>query len=355
MLNKKIYNIESCAACYFRTTAEYPNKKVLLQLTEKCNFHCKHCFVSANKNGTEMKYEDIENIMLPRLIENNVTKVTLTGGEPFVHKDLLKIIQLLRINNIAVSVCTNASLITKQFLEDIKHDDYIHFNVSLDGFSNTSHGKFRGNDNIELFNKIISNITMLGEYNKLNGILVTPNIYANVDEYKEICEFALQVGAHYVLMNPLSKFGRGQESIDLALSGVEMNKIRELTQKFNGPNLEIVYIRFPNKGKLLSKCVAGNILYIFASGDITICPYMVFAAKDTVSQYDAKDFIFGNIFVGDFNMKKALEKYRLPGDTNVSTCSMCKFENCGRGCYAAKISRGLLLSDVDEDLCPKNN
>ena len=54
----KIYNAHYCAACYFRTAADYPNKKCLLQLTERCNLHCVHCFVSSNDKGIDMDYEE---------------------------------------------------------------------------------------------------------------------------------------------------------------------------------------------------------------------------------------------------------------------------------------------------------
>lgn len=117
MNGKKIYNEEYCAACYFRTIAEYPNKKCLIQLTEKCNLHCEHCFVSANGDGQEMDFEKIQDNILPQLLKNSVSKVTLTGGEPFVYPKLLNVIELLLKNNIAVSICTNATLITESFLD----------------------------------------------------------------------------------------------------------------------------------------------------------------------------------------------------------------------------------------------
>lgn len=355
MFNKKIYNTDYCQACYFRSVAVYPYKKVLLQLTEKCNLNCAHCFVSSTNKGDDMGFKEIKENVLPFLLSNSVKKVTLTGGEPLLHKNILDIVGLLVNSSIAVSICTNASLITEEFVEKLSYTDLVHFNVSLDGYSYKSHGQFRGISSAQAFDRIIFNIRLLGKCNKLNGILVTPNIYATVDEYVDICKFAVEVGAKYVLMNPLSQFGRGQETTNLAFSKEEMLKLRAATEKFNSDNFEVVYIRFPNEGKPLSSCVAGNIVYIFTNGCVAICPYMVFAAKDEVSKYKPKDFIIGNVFDYNFSIDGKLQSYVLPKDCLESYCDNCDFATCGKGCYAAKISRGLFLSECDNDLCPNTN
>ena len=345
----KVYNEKYCAACYFRTKADFGNKKCLIQLTEKCNLHCKHCFVSAEQCGNEMKYDRFENQILPQLLENNVNKVTLTGGEPFVYTKLFDIIKLLCENNIEVGVCTNATLISKHFLDKVCHYS-IHFNVSLDGFSRNSHGKFRGFENSEIYDKIIQNIKLIGQYGLLNGILVTPNKYASIKEYVELCKYAKECGAKYVLMNPLSQFGRGEDSISLAFDKIEMEQLRQETECFNN-GMEMVYIRFPNsKNKPLSECVAGDIMYIFTNGDVAFCPYMVFAARDNGSIYEEQEFLLGNIFEEKFSWKESFKQYHFPVDFD-RLCKNCVIDECKKGCYASKIACGNKLEDVDE-LCP---
>src|SRR5262245_22038983 len=42
------------ASCYFRTTTVQPERKALVQITERCNLHCAHCFVSATREGTDI-------------------------------------------------------------------------------------------------------------------------------------------------------------------------------------------------------------------------------------------------------------------------------------------------------------
>ncbi len=349
----KIYSKDYCAACYFRTTAKYPEKKCLIQLTERCNLHCEHCFVSAESGGDEIDFEKIERNILPQLKKNRVTKVTLTGGEPFAYSRLAEVVSLLSGQGISVGICTNASLITEAFLDEMEGCK-VHFNVSLDGFSADSHGKFRGNTSPELFERIKQNVRLLGEKRRLNGILVTPNIFATISEYVDICEFAKQCGAKYVLMNPLSQFGRGEDGISVAFSEKQMSQLRMETEKYNDGELEIVYIRFPNQErKPLGECVAGKIMYIFTNGDIAYCPYMVFAAGNSMSKYSDRQFMIGNIFEEGFDWEKAVRNYRFPVSYD-ETCAGCTNSACKKGCYAAKISGGKMLSDMDAELCPLN-
>ena len=46
----------------------------------------------------------------------------------------------------------------------------------------------------------------------------------------------------------------------------------------------------------LSGCEAGTIIYVFATGDVTVCPYLVFAARTPQSRHDDTEFIVGNMF-----------------------------------------------------------
>ena len=211
MEKKMIYNTkgDKKLCCFFRSTVQKPNMKALLQITERCNLKCKHCFVSSLPEGNDLSFEIIRDTILPKLKNANVTRITLTGGEPMVHRDIMNIMKLLSDNNIHITLCTNALGLNEEKIIKMKQLNDIHVNVSLDGFSSKSHGKFRGNDSEIVFNKVIENIKLLSKYNLLNGIMTSPNRFSPIQEYINICKFAKKYNANYVLFNPLSKFGRG--------------------------------------------------------------------------------------------------------------------------------------------------
>lgn len=81
-------------------------------LTFKCNYDCSYC-TSHDVHHPLHKYsaETISNSLnyLHDLYDNKKTQLKLLGGEPFLYKNLLKIVDLLN-NNITVRVITNLSI-----------------------------------------------------------------------------------------------------------------------------------------------------------------------------------------------------------------------------------------------------
>ncbi|MDD2731667.1 MAG: radical SAM protein [Candidatus Pacebacteria bacterium] len=352
-MKKPIISVNQMMSCYFRTSVQSPYRKALVQITEWCNLHCSHCFVSAGQYGDTMSLESVRDILVPRLKECRVLNVTLTGGEPFAHPNVIEIVSLCKDAGMKVGICTNATCISEDQMKALAALG-AHCNVSLDGFSPESHGRFRGDK--ASFATTISTIEMVARYGLLQGFLVTPNNLAEVEEYAKICEFATVNGATYVLMNPLSSMGRGVKTAGkLGVSNEVMRQIANVTSQF-ADKVEIVPIRFPNEKKLpLTGCEAGNIIYVFTLGELTVCPYLVFSARTPQSQHKAEEFIVGNIF-RDANIAvrldeyKLLERYRLGGNP---TCGGCRLNaECGKGCPAAIISSGKRIEEMDAEVCP---
>lgn len=352
-MKKPIISANQAASCYFRTSVQPPYRKALVQITEWCNLHCAHCFVSAGRYGDTMSLDSIRDILVSRLKECRVTSMTLTGGEPFAHPNIIEIVSLCRDAGIKVGICTNATCISEDQMKMLA-DLGTHCNVSLDGFSPESHGRFRGDK--KSFATTIATIEALAKQGLLQGLLVTPNNLAEVKEYTKLCEFAVANGATYVLMNPLSSMGRGVKTVrKLGAPNEVMRQIAYATSQFMD-KIEMVYIRFPNEKKLpLAGCEAGNIIYVFTPGELTVCPYLVFAARTPQSQHKAEEFIIGNIFrdadiATRLDAYKLHERYRLGGNT---TCEGCRFNaKCSKGCPAAVISSGKRIEEVDAEVCP---
>src|SRR5437868_4004430 len=129
MAGRRIAGEGIAATCYFRTSTIGPDRKALVQVTERCNLHCAHCFVSARREGTDISSEQMERVVLPRLRQARVSRLTLTGGEPFAHLDLLAIVRAARGLEMTVTVCTNATLIENQALDELAALGGVRLNV----------------------------------------------------------------------------------------------------------------------------------------------------------------------------------------------------------------------------------
>jgi radical SAM protein with 4Fe4S-binding SPASM domain len=352
MSARSIVGEGQASSCYFRTTVDGDERKALVQINEPCNLKCPHCFVSATKRGYTMPRMDIRRLVIPQLREARVSRVTLTGGEPFMHPDLIGVVRDFRNAGMSVGVCTNATLVDDEQIKDLAKAG-AHMNVSLDGFAAESHGRFRGD--VDSFDVTVETVKKFARAGILQGLLCTPNNMAEDKEYEQLCAFAKEQGAKYVLMNPLGAMGRGENSQKkLRRPDEHMRHIHEMTLPYEG-DIDLAYIRFPNDSKPLAGCEAGTIIYVFAKGEVTVCPYLVFSARTKASKHPDTDFIVGNIFK-DHDVAARLDAYKFHERFKVGdnpTCGSCVLsDGCGKGCPAAVVAAGQYIGAVDSELCP---
>lgn len=106
-----------------------------LTITKKCNHRCVHCYNVWRKDDEnqdiikKLTDEQIESIV-NELLENDVWRVTLTGGEPLSELDVLyKLISSFIANGIEVGINTNLSLMTDDIAQKLTKD--LHWNSIL--------------------------------------------------------------------------------------------------------------------------------------------------------------------------------------------------------------------------------
>jgi MoaA/NifB/PqqE/SkfB family radical SAM enzyme len=115
-----------------------------------CNIACTHCFIScspANHAHEMMTFDDI----VPRLDEAKrlgVREYYFTGGEPFMNRDLLRILEAT-LQQGPATVLTNGMLLRREtcsaLRELIDRSEYsLDLRISLDGFDRETHDAIRG-------------------------------------------------------------------------------------------------------------------------------------------------------------------------------------------------------------------
>ncbi|AET69216.1 radical SAM additional 4Fe4S-binding domain protein [Desulfosporosinus orientis DSM 765] len=117
---------------------------LLWSITGRCNLKCRHCFMEAPSGRFgDFTLEQIKG-MIRQLEEANVQEVALTGGEPFMRRDLPEIIRILSRKKIGLAeVFSNGMLITDEILETIMQYGYRpFFKISFDGCN--THDYMRG-------------------------------------------------------------------------------------------------------------------------------------------------------------------------------------------------------------------
>jgi len=87
-----------------------------ISLTEKCNLRCTYCMPAAGipllPRAHLMSANEIYEIA-KLFVDHGVTKIRLTGGEPFVRKDFETIIRKLATLNVEIAITTNGILLER--------------------------------------------------------------------------------------------------------------------------------------------------------------------------------------------------------------------------------------------------
>ncbi len=90
-----------------------------MDLTTLCNHHCLHCYYPPNRElvelDTKLAFE-----VLDQLPEMGTLSLTISGGEPFLHKDIDKILYKAREQDLTITIQTNGTVITDEHIELLK-------------------------------------------------------------------------------------------------------------------------------------------------------------------------------------------------------------------------------------------
>ena len=78
------------------------------ELTSRCNERCIHCYIPNGKKnaGKDMPLEKVFSL-IDEFAEMGGLHVTLSGGEVFLHKDIIKIMQYCREKDMQISILSN--------------------------------------------------------------------------------------------------------------------------------------------------------------------------------------------------------------------------------------------------------
>jgi len=149
-------------------------------ITKSCNMNCKFCYATYNTFEIEKQISLLEmQIILLKLKEAGLKKITFAGGEPMLHKDLDNAIIYAKSIGLVTSIITNGSKIKEEWL--IKMQPFLDWiGISIDSLNHKTNELIGRKDNMTYnYHNIIS---LINKYNYKLKINTVVNIF-NQDEY----------------------------------------------------------------------------------------------------------------------------------------------------------------------------
>lgn len=169
--------------------------QLIFFITSRCNLRCKHCFYIENINNPkdELSVKEIERISRGM---GNLLWLSLTGGEPFLRKDIAQIAEVFYLNNKfeLLTMVTNG-ILQSQIVQSVSEickickAAHVIVYVSLDGLEKT-HNQIRGA--ADGFNRALETIEALKKLKKdFKNLNVGTVTTCNTENQKEMKDLAL--------------------------------------------------------------------------------------------------------------------------------------------------------------------
>lgn len=261
------------------------NKELRLIITRKCNYDCYFCHgEGVEKECKELLDADDYEFLLS-FCKNKYCwdTVTLTGGEPFMRKDVSDIISKISDLGIKTTVVSNGELIN-HFYDSFQKIDRL--NVSIHSFDEKVYSSIVSRNN--KLNTVLNNLAQLRNLNNIIDIRINTTIVRNQndsdEDLKKLIEFADNINGSIKIIELFSK----DESLIVPLFEIK-NKLLNLNFKildeynhkivlYNGKTKIVLSKIFcaaaNNRFESQKFCNEFNDFFVSPAGIIKLCRYL---------------------------------------------------------------------------------
>lgn len=287
-----------------------------IEITSNCNLRCIHCYNESGELRDQISVEAFKNVL--GCYDNpKKASITLSGGEPLLHPQVWKFIDMMLESGILarnILLITNATCITDD-VANMLAEKHVSVQVSLNGSRAELHDSICGKGNFErtmaglqrLLSKHANMVIVRNMMNKQNMN----------DNWDMFCEKLIDMGVHKIMLAGLKKVGRANENLEkIALTPLEyqslIDRLKE-SKVITGINDEY--------RKLAGDEAESNIRIDIPVPYSGVCPY-VYQDENPVpispriatngDVYLCQSFMDQRYCIY-FNMCRALEKVKRPG------------------------------------------
>jgi cyclic pyranopterin phosphate synthase len=188
---------------------------VRLAVTDRCNLRCQYCMPAQGINVVPrqelLSYKEMYRLIRV-LTELGITKVRLTGGEPFVRKDFVAFLEMLSFNDLLdeINITTNGALISKYISKIEKLEKVKKINLSIDSLEKDKFSKITRRD---VFSEVYNTFEILEKSSldlKLNVVVQSG---FNTDEIVDFVRLTKDKNIVVRFIEEMPFNGKGQRDI----------------------------------------------------------------------------------------------------------------------------------------------
>lgn len=242
---------------------------ILMDPTTACNLNCIGCWAAEYKNGLQMSYDLMDDIIL-QAKEMGVYTFLFSGGEPLVRKkDIVRLCE--KHGDCLFLAFTNGTLIDEEFADEMLRVKNFIPAISIEGFEKETDAR-RGSG---VYNSATEAMKILKNKKLLFGVSCcytreNTEIIGSEEYFDEM----ISLGAKFAWFFTYMPIGTGAPT-DLMVTAEQREFMYRQIRSFRSTK-SIFTLDFWNDGEYVGGCVAGGRYYVHinANGDIEPCAFI---------------------------------------------------------------------------------
>jgi MoaA/NifB/PqqE/SkfB family radical SAM enzyme len=248
-------------------------------VTRRCNLSCGYC-TEYDKTSEPVPF-DLLRHRLERLRDLRTWAVSLMGGEPTLHPDLLRIFCTMRALGFhRRMMTTNGLLLTKEMVDGLNANGMTHMSLSIDGVK-------RNATTVKVLDTLRPKLDILAERAQFDVVVSAVIGSAPREEVLEVAEFAKSRGFTPRLLFLHNEHGQlGLSAEELAVYAEVKHLLgRRATEDAHAYREQLI-----EQGEAPFRCRAGaRYLYIDEFGMVRWCAQTRQSFGKKLSEYDVED------------------------------------------------------------------
>jgi radical SAM protein with 4Fe4S-binding SPASM domain len=328
-------------------------------LTNACNLHCAHCYLSSGKPaGDELTGDEWVHI-LKEARSLGVFELNVTGGEAMLHRDFMQIAEYIAsVPTFNANLNTNGTLLKREHEEIIVHT-FTSVQVSIDHSVAAKHDKFRGKEGS--FERSVATIRKFVDCGTQTNIGFALN-HNNLEALDDVISLAEDLGVTVLNIGLIADLGRARDNqlvrklqpttvqSDPFMEAV-YHKIKELTDRSSRVQFLLPFrvpikneVHEPHEKNFICDGENTQIVYVMSNGNVMPCD------KLPVDMFSCGNVRRHSLLVTWSSQR--MKEFKLMSPRQLPICESCPhLKICGGACVARAYQSGGSIDSPDWTSC----